>query len=105
MTTLVFGFALQLKAYNPKLLEETAREIKDLVIKNGFTFKSDIKLPITIKKITVLQSPHVYKKSREQFEIRWHTRVIIIESKPDHLNIISIAVLIKNIMKNTWQYL
>ena len=63
---------IRLKAYDHKLLDKSAKEIVGTVGRTGATVRGPIPLPTKINKYCVLRSPHVDKKSREQFEIRTH---------------------------------
>jgi len=65
-----------LKAYDHKLLDQSAVEIVDTARRTGANVAGPVPLPTTINKYTVLRSPHIDKKSREQFEIRTHNRLI-----------------------------
>jgi small subunit ribosomal protein S10 len=67
---------IRLKAYDHKLLDQSATEIIDTVIRTGARTAGPIPLPTKINRYTVLRSPHVDKKSREQFEIRTHKRLL-----------------------------
>jgi small subunit ribosomal protein S10 len=67
---------IRMKAYDHKLLDQSAGEILDTAIRTGARTAGPIPLPTSIRKLTVLRGPHVDKKSREQFEIRTHRRVI-----------------------------
>jgi small subunit ribosomal protein S10 len=67
---------IRLKAYDHKLLDQSATEIIDTVIRTGAKTAGPIPLPTKINRYTVLRSPHVDKKSREQFEIRTHKRLL-----------------------------
>lgn len=71
---------LKLKAYDAKVLDKTVVAIVDAAKRTGAEIKGPIPLPTSIKKYTVLKSPHVNKDSREQFEIRIHSRLIDIIS-------------------------
>ncbi|CAA6802695.1 MAG: SSU ribosomal protein S10p (S20e) [uncultured Campylobacterales bacterium] len=71
---------LKLKAYDAKVLDKTVVAIVDAAKRTGAEIKGPIPLPTSIKKYTVLRSPHVNKDSREQFEIRIHSRLIDIIS-------------------------
>ena len=74
---------ISLRAYDHKILDQSVQEIVDTVKKTGAKLSGPIPLPTKIHKVTVLRSPHVDKKSREQFEIRTHKRLIdIVESNP-----------------------
>lgn len=67
---------IRLKAYDHKLLDQSAREIADTARRTGARVAGPIPLPTRINKYTVLRSPFVNKKSREQFEIRTHKRLL-----------------------------
>jgi small subunit ribosomal protein S10 len=67
---------IRMKAYDHKLLDQSAGEILDTAIRTGARTAGPIPLPTSIRKFTVLRGPHVDKKSREQFEVRTHRRVI-----------------------------
>ena len=67
---------IRLKAYDHKLLDQSVREIADTVKRTGAKIAGPIPLPTRINKYCVLRGPHVDKKSREQFEIRTHKRVL-----------------------------
>ncbi len=74
---------VRLKAYDDKLLDQTVQEIVNTVKRTGAKIVGPVPLPTRINKYTVLRSPHVDKKSREQFEIRTHKRLIyILETTP-----------------------
>ncbi len=67
---------IRMKAYDHKLLDRSASEILDTALRTGARTAGPIPLPTSIQKYTVLRGPHIDKKSREQFEIRTHRRVI-----------------------------
>jgi small subunit ribosomal protein S10 len=68
---------IRLKAYDHKLLDQSATDIVDTAnVKQGAKVVGPIPLPTQINKYCVLRSPHVDKKSREQFEMRTHKRVL-----------------------------
>ena len=67
---------IRLKAYDHQLLDQTASEIVDTAKRTGARVAGPIPLPTRISKYTVLRGPHVDKKSREQFEIRTHKRIL-----------------------------
>ena len=67
---------IRLKGYDHRLLDQSAVEIMDTAKRTGAKVSGPIPLPTRINRWTVLRSPHVDKKSREQFEIRTHKRVI-----------------------------
>jgi small subunit ribosomal protein S10 len=67
---------IRLKAYDHRLLDQSTSEIVDTCRRTGAKVAGPIPLPTSRSVITVLRSPHVDKKSREQFEIRTHKRLI-----------------------------
>ncbi len=69
---------IRMKAYDYKLLDQSAGEIVDTALRTGARVAGPIPLPTSINKYTVLRGPHIDKKSREQFEIRTHKRIIYI---------------------------
>jgi small subunit ribosomal protein S10 len=78
---------IRLKAYDHKLLDQAVGEIVESARRTGATLAGPIPLPTRINRYTVLRSPHVDKKSREQFEIRTHKRLIdILDPTPQTLD-------------------
>ena len=74
---------IRLKAFDHRLLDQSTREIVNTAKRTGAEVKGPIPLPTRIEKFTVNRSPHVDKKSREQFEIRTHKRVLdIVDPTP-----------------------
>ena len=67
---------IRLKAYDHSLLDQSTKEIVDTAKRTGARVAGPIPLPTAINKFFVLWSPHVDKKSREQFEIRTHKRLL-----------------------------
>jgi small subunit ribosomal protein S10 len=67
---------IRLKAYDYRVLDQSTSEIVDTARRTGAQIAGPIPLPTVKNKYTVLRSPHVDKKSREQFEIRTHKRLI-----------------------------
>jgi len=67
---------IKLKAYDHKLLDQSGGEIIETARRTGARVAGPIPLPTVINKYCVLRSPHVNKKSREQFEIRTHKRLL-----------------------------
>ncbi|NLE49471.1 MAG: 30S ribosomal protein S10 [Sandaracinaceae bacterium] len=67
---------IRLKAYDHRLLDQSASEIVETAKRTGARVAGPIPLPTRINKYTVLRGPHVDKKSREQFEIRTHKRLL-----------------------------
>ena len=74
---------IRLKAYDHRVLDTSAKEILETAKRTGADVRGPIPLPTRIEKFTVLRSPHIDKKSREQFEIRTHKRLMdIIDPTP-----------------------
>lgn len=74
---------IRLKAYDHRVLDRSTREIVEIAKRTGARVSGPIPLPTKISRYTVLRSPHVDKKSREQFEIRTHKRLVdILEPTP-----------------------
>ncbi len=71
---------LKLKAYDHRVLDRSVNAIVEAVKRTGSEIRGPIPVPTRIKRYTVLKSPHVNKDSREQFEIRIHSRVLDIVS-------------------------
>ncbi|CAG35852.1 probable 30S ribosomal protein S10 [Desulfotalea psychrophila LSv54] len=67
---------IRLKAYDHKLLDQSTSEIVETARRTGSAVVGPIPLPTSINKFCVLRSPHVNKKSREQFEMRTHRRLL-----------------------------
>ena len=67
---------IRLKAYDHRVLDQSTSEIVETAKRTGARVAGPIPLPTSKNKWTVLRSPHVDKKSREQFEIRIHKRLI-----------------------------
>ena len=74
---------IRLKAFDHAVLDQAAADIVRTVEKSGAQVSGPIPLPTKISRWTVLRSPHVDKKSREQFELKTHKRLIdILDSRP-----------------------
>jgi small subunit ribosomal protein S10 len=74
---------IRLKAFDHRVLDQSTHEIVNTARRTGAEVRGPIPLPTKIEKFTVLRSPHVDKKSREQFEIRTHKRLLdIVEPTP-----------------------
>ena len=74
---------IRLKAYDHRVLDTSAKEILETAKRTGADVRGPIPLPTRIEKFTVLRSPHIDKKSRDQFEIRTHKRLMdIIDPTP-----------------------
>ncbi len=67
---------IRLKAYDHQLLDQSAHDIVETAKRTGAQVLGPIPLPTNINRYCVLRSPHVDKKSREQFEIRTHKRLL-----------------------------
>lgn len=67
---------IRLKGYDHRLIDQSAVEIVERAKKTGARIAGPIPLPTSINKYTVLKSPFIDKKSREQFEVRTHKRVL-----------------------------
>ena len=74
---------IRLKAFDYRVLDASTQEIVDTAKRTGARVRGPIPLPNRIQRFTVLRGPHIDKKSREQFEIRTHKRIIDI-SDPNH---------------------
>ena len=70
---------IRMQSYDHRVLDQSALEIVETSKRSGARVKGPIPLPTRIERYTVLRSPHIDKKSREQFEIRTHKRLIDIE--------------------------
>ena len=74
---------IRLKAFDHRTLDSSAREIVNTAKRTGAQVRGPIPLPTRIERFTVLRSPHIDKKSREQFEIRTHKRLLdIVDPTP-----------------------
>ncbi len=67
---------IRLKAYDHRVLDQSVREIVDTAKRTGAKVVGPIPLPTVKNRFTVLRSPHVDKKSREQFEVRTYKRML-----------------------------
>ena len=67
---------IRMEAYDHTVLDKAAAEIVETAKRTGAKVSGPVPLPTRIERYTVLRSPHVDKKSREQFEIRTHKRLI-----------------------------
>ena len=73
---------IRLKAFDHRILDASTREIVSTAKRTGAQVRGPIPLPTRIERFTVLRSPHIDKKSREQFEQKTHKRVIdILDSR------------------------
>ena len=74
---------IRLKAFDHRVLDQSTSEIVNTAKRTGAQVRGPIPLPTRIEKFTVLRSPHIDKKSREQFEIRTHKRLLdIVDPTP-----------------------
>jgi len=67
---------IRIEGYDHEIIDQSAMEIVSTAKRAGAKVRGPIPLPTKIERITVLRSPHVDKKSREQFEIRTHKRLV-----------------------------
>ena len=75
---------IRLRAFDHRILDQSVKEIVETVQRTGAQLRGPIPLPTHIEKFTVNRSPHVDKKSREQFEIRTHKRLLdIVDPTPN----------------------
>ena len=74
---------IRLKAFDHRILDQSTSEIVNTARRTGAKIRGPIPLPTSLNRFTVLRGPHVDKKSREQFEMRTHKRVLdIVEPTP-----------------------
>ncbi|NUM34050.1 MAG: 30S ribosomal protein S10 [Candidatus Brocadiae bacterium] len=69
---------IRMEAYDHEILDKSALDLVEAAKKTGAQVSGPVPLPTRIERYTVLRSPHIDKKSREQFEIRTHKRLIYI---------------------------
>ena len=74
---------IRLKAFDHRLIDRSAAEIVDTAKRTGAMVHGPIPLPTKIERYTLLRSPHVNKKARDQFEIRTHKRIMDIIEPTD----------------------
>jgi small subunit ribosomal protein S10 len=74
---------IRLKAFDHRMIDRSAQEIVDTAKRTGALVRGPIPLPTKIERFTLLRSPHVNKKSRDQFEIRTHKRIMDIVEPTD----------------------
>jgi small subunit ribosomal protein S10 len=70
---------IRMEAYDHEALDKSAKDIVETAKRTGARVAGPVPLPTRIERYTVLRSPHIDKKAREQFEIRTHKRLIFIE--------------------------
>ncbi|ONI45367.1 30S ribosomal protein S10 [Candidatus Epulonipiscioides gigas] len=80
---------ITLRAYDHKLIDQTAEQIVSVAKKSGARVSGPIPLPTKKEIITILRAVHKYKDSREQFEQRTHKRLIDIEATPKIVEVIT----------------
>ncbi len=74
---------IRLKAFDHRVLDQSTQEIVNTAKRTGAEVRGPIPLPVRIERFTVLRSPHIDKKSREQFEIRTYKRMLdIVDPTP-----------------------
>ena len=74
---------IRLKAFDHRILDQSTNEIVNTAKRTGAYVRGPIPLPTNMRRFTVLRSPHIDKKSREQFEMRTHKRLLdIIDPTP-----------------------
>ncbi len=74
---------IKIKAYDHKIIDQSAKQIVETVLRNGASVRGPVPLPTEISKLTVNKSTFVHKDSRDQFEMRIHKRLVdIIEPNP-----------------------
>ncbi len=74
---------IRLKAFDHRILDQSAHEILNTAKRTGAQVRGPVPIPSKLEKFTVLRSPHIDKKSREQFEIRTHKRLLdIVDPTP-----------------------
>ena len=77
------NIGIRLQAFDQRVLDGSAREIVNTAKRTGAQVKGPVPLPTRIERFTVNRSPHVDKKSREQFEMRTHRRILdIVDPTP-----------------------
>ena len=78
---------VRLRAYDHRVLDQSTKEIVNTAKRTGAAVRGPIPMPTRIEKFTVLRSPHVDKKSREQFEMRTHKRLLdIVDPTPQTID-------------------
>jgi len=74
---------IRLKAFDHRMIDRSAQEIVDTAKRTGAVVCGPIPLPTRIERLTLLRSPHVNKKARDQFEVRTHKRIVDIVEPTD----------------------
>ncbi len=74
---------IRMEAYDHDVLDQSALEIVETAKRTGSEVRGPIPLPTRVERYTILSSPHIHKKARQQYEIRTHKRVIdIVQASP-----------------------
>ena len=74
---------IRMEAYDHEAIDQSARDIVETAKRTGARVSGPVPLPTRVERFTVLRSPHIDKKSREQFEIRTHKRLLdIVDPTP-----------------------
>ena len=76
---------IKLKAFDSRLLNKSVRELVAIAVKNGIKVCGPIPLPVKVSKYIVNRSPHKDKKSREQFGLKVHKRLMLLSDFDSHL--------------------
>ena len=71
---------VNLKAYDPRTIDQAASKIVETINRTGGEVSGPVPLPTKVEKVTILRAVHKYKDSREQFEMRTHKRLIVINN-------------------------
>ena len=71
---------VNLKAYDPRTIDQAASKIVETIKRTGGKVSGPVPLPTKVEKVTILRAVHKYKDSREQFEMRTHKRLIVINN-------------------------
>ncbi len=96
---------IRMKAYDHDILDSWSKKIVEAAKSTGARVAGPIPLPTRIEKYCVLRGPHVNKKSREQFEIRTHKRVVYItEFSPSTIDVISKVIPPRGVDLNVKQF-
>jgi len=74
---------IRLKAFDNRMIDKSAQEIVETAKRTGAVVRGPIPLPTRIEKFTLLRSPHVNKRARDQFEVRTHKRIMDIVEPTD----------------------
>ena len=71
---------VNLKEYDPRTIDQAASKIVETIKRTGGEVSGPVPLPTKVEKVTILRAVHKYKDSREQFEMRTHKRLIVINN-------------------------